>query len=69
MRKTRLALCSMMLMLVISGCSSTPTVQPCQRINPPAPAAWAMQPVPPLQQMLNGIIGVSEVGSQPSPTR
>ncbi|MZC93651.1 hypothetical protein DCJ52_25645, partial [Salmonella enterica subsp. enterica serovar Typhimurium] len=37
----------------------TPPVPQCRQVNPPPPPAWIMQPAPPLQQMLNGITGVS----------
>ncbi|WP_413787393.1 Rz1 family lipoprotein [Pantoea agglomerans] len=52
-------ICSVMLMLVISGCSSTQTAQPCQRVNLPAPPAWMMQPAPDLLTPLSGIISPS----------
>ncbi|MED5636010.1 Rz1 family lipoprotein, partial [Enterobacter hormaechei] len=40
-------------MLAVSGCTSTQTVPRTER---PAPAAWAMLPVPDLLTPLNGII-------------
>ncbi|OQP32373.1 hypothetical protein B2J69_13960 [Pantoea latae] len=54
---------TMTLLLVASGCTSKPAVQPCQRVKPPAPAAWMMQPAPDLISPLNGIISLSEVES------
>ncbi|EDH5873447.1 hypothetical protein CC834_18890 [Salmonella enterica subsp. enterica serovar Oranienburg] len=58
MRKLRMMLCVMTLPLVVVACTSTQHApQPC--VKPPPPPAWIMQPVPPLQQMLNGITGAS----------
>ncbi|ELE9728677.1 Rz1 family lipoprotein [Enterobacter kobei] len=64
MRKTRLMLLSVMLPMALSGCSSTPVAPPCQRVNPPEPPAWMMEPAPDLLQPLNGIITSSESASK-----
>ncbi|MFG1172147.1 lysis system o-spanin lipoprotein Rz1 [Erwiniaceae bacterium CAU 1747] len=66
MPKLLSASCSVMLLLAVSGCTSTP---PAQRVAPPPPAAWAMLPAPDLLTPLNGIISPSESGSAPSPDR
>ncbi|WP_371820215.1 lysis system o-spanin lipoprotein Rz1 [Erwinia sp. E602] len=56
-------ICSSVFALASVGCASTP---PAQRVAPPPPAAWAMQPAPDLLTPLNGIISPSESGSAPS---
>lgn len=57
---TRLSKVSVLMFLLgVSACKSLPPVQS-QR---PEPAAWAMEKVQDLQQMLNSIITVSEVES------
>ncbi|APP34752.1 hypothetical protein BB751_09675 [Klebsiella pneumoniae] len=55
---------NVMLLLASVGCSSTPDAPRAER---PAPAAWAMLPVPDLLTPLNGIISPSESESSPSP--
>nr|WP_318369628.1 Rz1 family lipoprotein [Enterobacter sp.] len=52
---------SVMLLLGVSGCGSTP---PAQRTERPAPPAWMMAPAPDLLTPLNGIITPSESGSK-----
>ena len=53
-------LCVMMLPLVVVGCTSKQSVS--QRVKPPPPPAWIMQPPPDWQTPLNGIISPSERG-------
>ncbi|HCC80364.1 MAG TPA: hypothetical protein DEQ25_03290 [Methylophaga sp.] len=51
----------LMLMLAVSGCASTPHVQPVA-IDCPKPApvpAWIMEPPPDLQKTLNRLITIS----------
>nr|WP_072011880.1 Rz1 family lipoprotein [Trabulsiella guamensis] len=62
MQRPLLISLSVMLLLASVGCSSTPPVRPCTK--PPAPASWAMQPVPDLMTPLNGIISLSESESK-----
>ncbi|AXZ44170.1 TPA: Rz1 family lipoprotein [Escherichia coli] len=64
MRKLKMMLCVMILPLVVVGCASEQSVQPC--VKPPAPPAWMMQPAPDLLTPLNGIISPSESESQPA---
>ncbi|NIF58954.1 hypothetical protein F3J27_09065 [Enterobacter sp. Ap-916] len=61
-----LSSCSATLLLVISGCTSTP---PAQCVPPPAPPAWMMQPAPDLLTPLNGIIFVSGSESKPATSK
>ncbi|EFB9444181.1 hypothetical protein E4478_16445 [Escherichia coli] len=61
MRELKMKLCVLMLPLVVSACGSTPPA-PVQRVKPPAPPAWIMQPAPDWQTPLNGIISSSENG-------
>ncbi|HAX3258457.1 Rz1 family lipoprotein [Escherichia albertii] len=58
MRKLKMMLCVMILPLVVVGCASEQSVQPCEK--PPPPPAWMMQPAPDWQTPLNGIISPSE---------
>ncbi|WP_414137589.1 lysis system o-spanin lipoprotein Rz1 [Escherichia albertii] len=46
MRKLKMMLCVMILPLVVVGCASEQSVQPC--VKPPPPPAWMMQPAPDL---------------------
>ncbi|WP_370461295.1 Rz1 family lipoprotein [Pantoea sp. F_11] len=62
-------ICSAMLTLAVSGCSSTQTAPPCQRVNPPAPPAWLMQPAPDLLTPLGGIISPSGSASKQPDSR
>ncbi|MEC9668771.1 Rz1 family lipoprotein [Escherichia coli] len=58
MRKLKMMLCALMLPLVVVGCASEQSVQPC--VKPPPPPAWVMLPPPDWQTPLNGIISSSE---------
>ncbi|WHO70593.1 Rz1 family lipoprotein [Escherichia coli] len=49
-----------MLPLVVVGCTSKQSVS--QRVKPPPPRAWIMQPPPDWQTSLNRIISPSERG-------
>ncbi|WP_172567778.1 Rz1 family lipoprotein [Cedecea sp. FDAARGOS_727] len=62
-----LSSCSLTLLLVISGCASTPPASQC--VPPPAPPAWMMQPAPDLLTPLNGIISVSGNESKPATSK
>ncbi|MBE3510121.1 hypothetical protein IM300_00340 [Enterobacter cloacae complex sp. I2] len=64
MHKIRLTLLSVMLPMALSCCGSTPVAPPCQRVKPPAPPAWMMEPAPDLLQPLNEIITPSESASK-----
>ncbi|WP_208326125.1 Rz1 family lipoprotein [Buttiauxella sp. BIGb0552] len=64
MPKRLLNSCSVMLLLVISGCASPPPAQVCPQ--PAAPPAWMMLPAPDLLTPLNGIISPSESESKPA---
>nr|WP_241537869.1 Rz1 family lipoprotein [Xenorhabdus sp. KJ12.1] len=49
--------CTLLLLLILSGCTSKPSVQCPKPLPPPA---WMMQPPPDLQTPLSEIIGYSE---------
>ncbi|KLU14804.1 membrane protein [Xenorhabdus sp. GDc328] len=49
--------CTLLLLLILSGCTSKPSV-PC--LKSPSPPAWMMQPPPDLQTPLSEIIGYSD---------
>lgn len=66
MRRLRLIAFLMMSLLAVAGCASRQSVPECP--PPPAPPAWTMQEAPDLLTPLNGIIGVSESESEPSPS-
>ncbi|MBD2798175.1 hypothetical protein ID856_16845 [Xenorhabdus sp. 18] len=57
MPKLKLISCGMLLMLILSGCTSKPSA-PC--LKPLPPPVWMMQPSPDLQTPLSEIIGYSE---------
>ncbi|EPP25001.1 hypothetical protein L910_0150 [Vibrio fluvialis PG41] len=61
MRKHKLNGLSVMWLLVIGGCSSTPVVPQCPQS--PAPPAWMMSEPPNLPQTLNELISVSETNT------
>nr|WP_323855333.1 Rz1 family lipoprotein [Xenorhabdus sp. Vera] len=54
--------CGMLIMLILSGCTSKLGVQCLKPLPPPA---WMMQPPPDLQTPLSEIIGYSENALQP----
>nr|WP_175486086.1 Rz1 family lipoprotein [Xenorhabdus japonica] len=49
--------CILLLLLILNGCTSKPSVQCLKPLPPPA---WMMQPPPDLQTPLSEIIGYSE---------
>ncbi|MDS1619840.1 Rz1 family lipoprotein [Escherichia coli] len=56
----KLMLCSIVLMLTVSGCSSTPSAPTCLPDDTPPPSDWMMRPAPDLLTPLNGIISPSD---------
>ncbi len=62
MPRLRLTSCTLLLLLILSGCTSKQRVLCLKPLPPPA---WMMQPPPDLQTPLSEIIGYSENALQP----